>query len=143
MRFPFGAGKAPDNAGVTNPNMVMGTPDYLSPEQAAEFARRGRAERHLFARLHAVLPADRASRRSSARPRLLISCSRTRTMSRRRSMKRGPTVPEGLAEVLATMMAKNPDDRYQKASTHAAGAVVVHASERVGTGVRDRRRGGG
>ena len=33
-RLPFGAGKAVQNAGLTNPNLLMGTPDYLSPEQA-------------------------------------------------------------------------------------------------------------
>jgi serine/threonine-protein kinase len=30
---PFGAGK-PVSDPLTNPNLIMGTPDYLSPEQA-------------------------------------------------------------------------------------------------------------
>ncbi len=127
-RLPFGAGKAIANAGVTNPNLLMGTPDYLSPEQAKNshdvdprsdiyslgctlyFLLTGRPPfvgaasliDKLLAHTHDEPPAIRLERLE---------------------------VTEGLADVLAKMMAKKPADRYQTAAGAAAALLPFTRSD--------------
>jgi serine/threonine-protein kinase len=117
-RLPFGAGK-PVADPLTNPNLVMGTPDYLSPEQA----RNSHEVDHrsdiyslgctLFFLLtgrppftHAVTLIDKLLAHTEETPPAIRA--------------ERPDVPEGLAAVLAKMMAKNPDDRYATAGEAAA-----------------------
>ena len=45
-------------SGLTGPNIMMGTPDYMAPEQTLRRRRGGHPGRRLRPRLHAVLPAD-------------------------------------------------------------------------------------
>jgi serine/threonine-protein kinase len=117
-RLPFGAGK-PVADPLTNPNLLMGTPDFLSPEQAKNshavdtrsdiyslgctlyFLLTGRPP---FA--HAVSLIDKLLAHTEEAPPAI------------RSLR--PEVPEGLAAVVAKMLAKNPDDRYEKAEDVAA-----------------------
>ncbi len=119
IKLPFGAGKAPTYADVTNPNMLMGTPDYLSPEQAKNshdvdhrsdiyslgctlyFLLTGKAP---F--LGAATLIDKLLAHTNDEPPTVHDAR--------------PEVPAGLADVLAKMMAKKPADRYQTAAEAAS-----------------------
>lgn len=119
VRVPFGAGKAPQDAGVTNPNMLMGTPDYLSPEQAKNsHAVDARSDIYsLGCTLYFLLTGKPPFLGSATLLDKLLAHTNDEPTAIRELR---PEVPEGLAEVLAKMMAKKPEDRYQKASEVAA-----------------------
>jgi serine/threonine-protein kinase len=115
----FGPRREPANPGLTNPNLLMGTPDYLSPEQAKDshdvdprsdiyslgctlyFLLTGRAP---FASAESVLDKLLAHTQEAPPP----------------LRQHRPDVPVELAEVFARMTAKAPDDRYQSAADAAA-----------------------
>jgi serine/threonine-protein kinase len=119
VRVPFGAGKAPENAGVTNPNMLMGTPDYLSPEQAKN-SHDVDARSDIYSlgcTLYFLLTGKPPFLGSVTLIDKLLAHTNDEPPAIREVR---PEVPQGLAEVLAKMMAKSPEDRYQKASEAAA-----------------------
>lgn len=114
-RLPFGAGRQQVDNGVTNPNMLMGTPDYLSPEQAKNSHDvDSRSDIYsLGCTLYFLLTGKPPFSDSTT----LIDKLRAHTNEEPMAIRDArPEVPEGLAEILAKMMAKNPADRYQKAS---------------------------
>ena len=110
-RLPFGASQ-PVVDGLTNPNLLLGTPDYLSPEQARNshtvdnrsdiyslgctlyFLLTGKAP---FA--HAISLIDKLLAHTRQQPKPVQEVRRQ--------------VPAELAAVLAKMMAKKRSDRYE------------------------------
>ncbi|MCS6865880.1 MAG: protein kinase [Gemmataceae bacterium] len=106
-------------ATVTNPHLLLGTPDYLAPEQARNphevdprsdiyslgctfyFLLTGHPPFH-----QATTLLDKLHAHTHCEP---ISIRQLR-----------PDLPPGLDHVLATMMAKNPVDRYAQAAEVAA-----------------------
>lgn len=117
-RPAFGAGRQ-QAGGVTNPNFVMGTPDYLSPEQARDSHDVDhRSDIYsLGCTLYFLL---------TARPPFLGATTLIDKLFAHAEQEPQPVrevrpdVPEGLAEVLAQMMAKRREDRYQSAAEVAA-----------------------
>jgi serine/threonine-protein kinase len=113
-RLPFGAGK-PVADPLTNPNLLMGTPDFLSPEQAKNsHAVDSRSDIYslgctLFFLLTGRPPFAHAS---SLIDKLLAHTEEAPPAIR----DLRPEVPAGLAAVLEKMLAKNPDDRYESAA---------------------------
>ena len=127
-RLPFGAGKELANAGVTNPNLLMGTPDYLSPEQAknshevdprSDIYSLGCTLYFLLTGKPPFLGA------SSLIDKLLAHTHNEPPAIRLERME----VTEGLADVLAKMMAKKPADRYQTAAEAAAALLPFTRSD--------------
>jgi serine/threonine-protein kinase len=113
-------------AGLTQEGTVMGTPDYMAPEQAEESTGVDiRADIYslgctLYFLLAGQAPfaggtlAQKLRRHAQAEPEPL-------------SARRGD-VPAGLAAVARKMMAKRPDDRYQTPGEVAAAlAPICHA----------------
>ncbi|MBN9121436.1 MAG: protein kinase [Planctomycetes bacterium] len=127
-KLPFGAGRAPSNAGVTNPNLLMGTPDYLSPEQAKNSHDVDpRSDVYsLGCTLYFLLtgkPPFAAA--ATLIDKLLAHTEEEPPPIRLERME----VTEGLAEVLAKMMAKKPADRYQTAAEVAAALLPFTRSD--------------
>ena len=129
-RLPFGAAKMVVDA-TTNPHLLLGTPDYLSPEQARNshdvdtrsdvyslgctlyFLLTGRAP---FAKAESLI--DKLVAHTEQQPPPVQSLRRE--------------VPEGLASVLAKMMAKRPRDRY--ATPGDAASALSPFSKGTGSG---------
>jgi len=128
-RVPFGAGKSIADP-LTNPNVLMGTPDYLSPEQAKNsHAVDARSDIYsLGCTLHFLLTGKPPfSHASTLIDKLLAHTEESPPAIR----ELRPDVPESLAAVLAKMMAKKADDRYSLAA-EAAAALLPFA--RAGNG---------
>ncbi len=121
---PLSALKPPSNAGVTNPNLLMGTPDYLSPEQAKNSHDVDhRSDIYsLGCTLYFLLSAKPPySGATTLIDKLLAHTHEEPPPIRLQRME----VTEGLAEVMAKMIAKKPEDRYQTAA-EAAAALLPH-----------------
>src|SRR5262249_2472868 len=106
-----------EQGGLTGVNMVVGTPDYIAPEQAedshlADFRSDvyalGCTLYHMLTG-HVPFPNESILRK--------LDGHRTQEPPSIRSLR--PEIPEGLAAVIAKMMAKRPCDRYE-----SAGAVA-------------------
>jgi tRNA A-37 threonylcarbamoyl transferase component Bud32 len=104
--------------GLTGANVVLGTPDYIAPEQAedahsadirADIYSLGCTLYHMLAG-RVPFPAESALRK--------LDAHRTRTPTPLAMFR--PDVPPGLAAVLAKMMAKDPAARYQTPAEVAA-----------------------
>jgi serine/threonine-protein kinase len=119
QRLPFGAGRDAAHAGATNPNLLMGTPDYLSPEQAKNSHDVDpRSDIYsLGCTLYFMLTGHPPFGAATTLVDKLFSHTHDEPPPVR---VRRPEVPEGLLAVLARMTAKAPDDRYQKAAEAAA-----------------------
>jgi serine/threonine-protein kinase len=113
-RLPFGAGK-PVADPLTNPNLLMGTPDFLSPEQARN-SHAVDARSDIYS-LGCTLFFLLTGRPPFAHAESLIDKLLAHTEEAPPAIRDiRSDVPEGLAAVLAKMLAKNPDDRYESAA---------------------------
>jgi serine/threonine-protein kinase len=118
-KLPFGAGQAVQNAGATNPNLLMGTPDYLSPEQAKN--SHDVDPRSDIYSLGCTLYFLLTGKPPFAAATTLIDKLLAHTHDEPPPVREARfEVSEGLARVLAKMMAKNPAERYQSAAEAAA-----------------------
>src|SRR5579884_1984162 len=109
------ANRGPDRTG---PNAVMGTPEYMAPEQA-EDARRadGRADVYgLGCTLYHLLTGQVPFPAESVLLKLLAH----RTGQRPSSRRLRPEVPAGLDAVVRRAMARNPRDGYRSPKELAA-----------------------
>jgi serine/threonine protein kinase len=105
--------RAEDNlTGVLNSSVVLGTIDYLSPEQAMQSAVDARADVYslgatLFTLLTGMSPYEGVPAKQKLMQHQCGAVPDVQTFC--------PDVPDGLAAVVAKMMAKKPDERYASA----------------------------
>jgi serine/threonine protein kinase len=112
----FGLARAADNAGWTAHGTVLGTPEYMAPEQAAGEAIDARADLFgLGCVLYAALTGLPPFRASSA----LGVLHRVTTAAPRPVRAINPDVPAALEEVVMKLLAKNPVHRYASAADTA------------------------
>jgi serine/threonine protein kinase len=106
------------NTGLTDQNQMMGTPDYMAPEQATDAASADiRADVYsLGCTLYFLLAGHPPFRGKSLADVLLKHQTET---ARPLNLVR-PAVPMELAAVVATMMAKEPGKRYKTPAEVAA-----------------------
>jgi serine/threonine-protein kinase len=117
-RLPFGAAKPVVDA-ATNPNLLLGTPDYLSPEQARN--SHDVDTRSDIYSLGCTLYFLLTGRPPFVKAESLIDKLLAHTEEPPPPVREvRPDVPPGLADVLAKMMAKKPADRYATPAQVAA-----------------------
>jgi dipeptidyl aminopeptidase/acylaminoacyl peptidase len=108
----FGLARAADDARLTQSGAIAGTPQYMAPEQARGEAVDHRAD--LFS-LGSVLYAM-CTGRAPFRARTTLGVLRRVSERPPRPVRQvNPEVPEWLAEVIATLHARNPADRFASA----------------------------
>ncbi|HEX9670981.1 MAG TPA: tetratricopeptide repeat protein [Thermoanaerobaculia bacterium] len=128
----FGVARSLRSAGLTRPGSVIGTLDYLSPEQAKGEEVDGRSDLYalgllLFEMLSGKLPfaggtdTEVLAQRLAAQPRDLTEL--------------GVAAPRGLRAVLKRLLARDPADRYQ-----TAGEFLADLDRGTGTGLRPALR---
>lgn len=109
----FGLARAIDDASLTRSGIIAGTPQYMSPEQA-----RGDAVDHrtdLFS-LGSALYAMCAGRPPFRAETTMGVLRRISDVPPRPLQEINPDVPSWLASIIARLLAKSPDDRFQSAS---------------------------
>ncbi|HEY1186500.1 MAG TPA: protein kinase [Gemmata sp.] len=127
-KVPFGAGRAVSSAGLTNPNMLMGTPDYLSPEQAKNSHDVDhRSDIYsLGCTLYFLLTGKPPFAGAPTLIDKLLAHTNDEPVS---PCEERPEVPEELDAVLRRMMAKNPADRYQTGAEVASALLPFTRSD--------------
>jgi serine/threonine protein kinase len=113
----FGLAKLKGDAqgrSITNPGIVCGTPDYMSPEQGRGDSLDGRSDLYavgviLFQLLTGRLPFDADSPTQVVMMHLTIPMPDPRQVAPERS------IPDSLVEVVTRAMAKEADSRFQDA----------------------------
>jgi len=139
--------QSPGQATLTQTGMAVGTPAYMSPEQSSgERALDGRSDIYslgsvLYEMLAGEAPFTGPSAQSIIAKRLSHAAPSVRVVR--------PSVPKGVADVLARSLAPVPADRYQSADefrealeaalTTPSGAVAVAHSGGARAGDRTHR----
>ncbi|MCK6533650.1 MAG: protein kinase [Polyangiaceae bacterium] len=123
----FGLAKLKGDAqgrSITNPGIVCGTPDYMSPEQGRGDNLDGRSDLYglgvvLFQLLTGRLPFDADSPTQIVMMHLTIPVPDPRQVAPERN------IPEALVEVVQKSMAKDAAQRYQDASEFSDGLTAA------------------
>ena len=109
----FGLARAADDASLTRTGVIAGTPQYMSPEQARGESVDQRSD--LFS-LGSVLYAM-CTGRSPFRAETSYGVLRRITDEEPRPIREiNPDVPQWLCRIIARLMSKQPDDRFESAS---------------------------
>jgi serine/threonine protein kinase/putative intracellular protease/amidase len=123
--------------GITLHGEVLGTPDFVSPEQARN-SRTVDARADLYSlgcTAYYLLTGQVPFPSSNAIEKLLMHCEKTTTPIERLR----PDIPPALVEIVQKLMAKKPEERYQTADEAAAAfaALVDSSSPPSGQGFLD------
>ena len=109
----FGIARVADRKGMTTTGMIMGTPDYMSPEQAQGLAVDHRTDIYssgvvMFEVFTGKLPFTAESALAVLNQHIRAAVPAPTAIN--------PSLPPELEQVLFRALAKNPDQRYQKIS---------------------------
>src|SRR5262245_18025082 len=108
----FGLARAVDDSGLTQSGVIAGTPQYMAPEQARGEPLDHRAD--LFS-LGSVLYAMCTGRAPFRAPTTVAVLKRVCDETPRDVRDYNPEIPDWLAEIIDTLHAKKPRDRFQSA----------------------------
>ena len=120
----FGIARVADMKGLTTTGMIMGTPDYMSPEQAQGFSLDSRTDIYstgvvLYEVFTGRLPFTADSALAVLNKHIRETAPLPTGIN--------PSIPAQLEQVLLRGMAKNPEQRYQKISQLYAELETVSA----------------
>lgn len=109
----FGLVRAGEGSALTRTGVILGTPEYMAPEQALGAAVDGRADIYalgvvLFRMLTGHVPFARSTPYAVTFAHIHEPPPPLRTLR--------PDLPAAMEAVVLKALAKNPDDRYQRAS---------------------------
>ncbi len=123
----FGVARSMHSSGLTKAGHIVGTLDYLAPEQARGGEVDGRADIYsLGLMMFEMLTGERAFRGES--PEEILAA---RSVGRpRRCADLGVTVPVWLQRIIDRCLASDPKDRYQDAGQLAADLAAGKISSR-------------
>ncbi len=121
----FGIAKAGSDADLTVTGTLLGTAKYLSPEQVMGSAIDPRSDLYslgvlLFEALTGNVPFKAGTDAATALARLHQDPPQLRTLR--------PNVPPELEAIVAKLMARNPDDRFSRASAVQEALVRLRAN---------------
>lgn len=124
----FGLARAIDDVTITRAGETTGTPEYMSPEQAA--GKRVDHRSDLFSLgsvLYAICTGRTAFRADSTMAMLRRICDDTPRPIR----EVNPEVPEWLVEIVNRLLAKDPDERFQSAAevSQLLGQHLAHVQQ--------------
>jgi serine/threonine-protein kinase len=129
----FGIARVADMKGMTSTGMIMGTPDYMSPEQAQGLALDARTDVYstgvvLFEVFTGKLPFTADGALAVLNKHIREDAPRPTSIN--------PSLPNELELVLLRAMAKSPDQRYQKISQlhsdlEAVSSVITKPQEKI------------
>ena len=124
----FGLARAVDDVSITQPGVVTGTPQYMSPEQAQNESLDHRSD--LFS-LGSVLYAMCTSRPPFRGDTTVAVIRRVCDATLRPICEVNPNIPDFLVAIIDRLLAKNPDDRFQTASEVAdlLGKYLAHEQD--------------
>ena len=131
LDFGLASVAEPGEGSATAPNMVIGTPDYIAPEQA-EDSHAADARSDVYA-LGCTLYFLLIGRPPFARPSPLRTLLAHREEAPIPLSTARPDAPAALAAVVDRMMAKAPEERYPSAAEVAAALAPFTRAAR-GTG---------
>jgi HD-like signal output (HDOD) protein len=119
----FGLARTVDDATITQNGIVMGTPQYMAPEQACGQELDSRADLFslgsvLYTLATGIPPFDAAS---------MVAVMRSVCEETPRPIRElNPKIPKWFTEIVDRLQAKNPGERYQHA-VQVHGALIQHA----------------
>jgi WD40 repeat protein len=114
----FGLAKAVGRGNtLTGPNAVIGTPQYMSPEQCLSAALDGRSDLYSLGAAYFALLTGRPPYDSETHLQTMYRHCHEPPPDPRAAV---PGLPEGCAAIIRRAMAKSPADRYPEASSMAA-----------------------
>src|SRR5512135_212219 len=126
----FGIAKAldPESTGMTSSGLIVGTPHYMSPEQASGDPVDGRSDQYSLAVLgYRMATGGHPFEGETARALLYKQVFESAPPAR----DRFPDVPQALSDALHRGMAKDPNDRFPTIEDFAAAIAVEDTSEYV------------
>src|SRR5215203_5782160 len=123
----FGISRTQEASGLTMVGEIVGTPQYMSPEQASGDALDGRSDLYslgvvAFFALTGRLPFDSSSAHG------YLTAHITRPAPPLGSVR--PDIPQALASAVDRLLAKNPDERFQTGEELAEALDPIRSSQK-------------
>ena len=130
----FGIARRLETTGLTAAGELVGTPEFMSPEQATGGALDGRADLYALGVVAFYALAGRLPFEASTVPAMLIKQA---TEPAPPLSRHAPTAPRALAQAVMRCLEKNPADRFADAGSFAAAlSVALEARREVPAAVR-------
>ncbi|MFN8531204.1 MAG: serine/threonine-protein kinase [Anaerolineae bacterium] len=112
----FGIAKLAETSGMTTTGGLVGTPAYIAPEQAQNNTIDGRADIYSFGIVVYEMLTGKQPFASDTPVNIIL---KQITMPPPLVSEFVPSIPSGINNVIARVLAKNPNDRYQTAGAFA------------------------
>ena len=109
----FGLACAVEGSRLTQTGMLVGTPEFVSPEQAA--GRKPDARSDLFS-LGSVIYAMCCGDSPFSSSSMMTTLDNVRSLEPRPILSVNPDIPKAFVEIVGRMLRKNPEDRFDSAA---------------------------
>ena len=128
----FGLARTVDDASMTQSGTLVGTPQYMSPEQARGEALDARSDLFSLGSVLYFLCVGHSPFRAETTMGVL---SRITGDDPRSLPQQNPDIPEWLDQIIRRLLSKDPEDRYQDAAVveQLLGKWLAHLQDPTGT----------